>query len=147
MKKCFSENQIISKLRQAIIIGAVGLFLTGCLRRSDDQWENELLSPSGHYKVSVSRNNDKSDKTKWLCLKIHIKNSAEKEVDVIQTSASDTMKWALGWMKDKDVVVLYSSDIGTYGYIITKDEKLEKVETGDSIAERGRDLYEKKYKR
>ena len=55
------------------------------------------------------------------------------------------MKWALGWVKDKDIVVLYSSDIGTYAYAVEDGTRLVEIDTDDTIIQRGDELKKQEY--
>jgi hypothetical protein len=135
-----------NKMIRAGILTMVVLLMTGCFRSPEKGLNKTIPSPSGSYQISASSNEDKSDKTKYLCLKLRLTDSRGTELDVAQTGASYTMKWALGWMKEKDTVVLYSSDIGTYGYEIARDGKLREIETDKVVIDRARELYEEKYK-
>ncbi|MHC4500747.1 MAG: hypothetical protein ACYS21_16745 [Planctomycetota bacterium] len=137
-----TENKMIG----AGILTTVVLLMTGCFRSPEKGLNRTIPSPSGSYQISASVNKDESDKTRYLCLKLRLTDSRGTELDVVQTSVSYTMKWALGWMKEKDTVVLYSSDIGTCGYEIAKDGKLKEIETDKVVIDRARELYEEKYK-
>ena len=55
------------------------------------------------------------------------------------------MKWAEGWMSDEDVVVLWSSDIGTTAYAVKGQELLRQDEVSNEIRTRARELYKSKY--
>ena len=61
----------------------------------------------------------------------------------VSTGASNGQKWAIGWSAN-DVLVLYSSDIGTYSYDI-KDDGLRERSPEDDEIEVGRSSYERKY--
>jgi hypothetical protein len=56
------------------------------------------------------------------------------------------MKWALGWMKDSDTVVLYSSDRGTIAYSVAADGAFKSAQVTPEIRERAEELKKEKYK-
>jgi hypothetical protein len=120
------------------------ILIGGCSRK--DESLRKYTSPSGNYLVSASVNKDKSDKTKYLCLKLYLWNNSQDKLFSLQTEASSTMKWALGWMETADIVVLYSSDIGTRAYSINNN-RLDPIELSQDIIKRGDDLKYKKYKK
>lgn len=78
-------------------------------------------SPSGKYQVSATVNTTQRDKPDYLLVTIHLHDATGGMIDVAATRASHTQRWALGWMEDRDEVVLYSSDIGAQSYIVTSD--------------------------
>ncbi len=109
------------------------LFLqVSCTVKSNSQ----EVSPSENYSFYTSIEN---------FIIIHLVNQNKDEISVIDTRASDVMKWAIGWMPKKDTIVLYSSDIGSYAYII-ENQKLIKLEhLTKEMCLRANNLYEKKY--
>lgn len=106
--------------------------------------ETKFWSPSGNYYITTSIQDNPG--AKYLCVKIHLFSKVGVELSHLQTNASDRMKWALGWLEEKDTVVLYSSDIGTYAYNIGSANQLIKTEVS-GLVERGRALYQNKYQK
>lgn len=118
--------------------------LYGCAQRTD--LDNKLSSPSGKYQISASVNHSKDDPRKYLCLKLFLFDSSGNLLKAEQTGVSDTMKWALGWMDKEDVVVLYSSDIGTSAYDVKLDGLHIISELTPLIESRAVELKSEKYK-
>lgn len=79
-----------------------------------------IPSPNQSLIVTPSVNRSQSNPTKYLCIAFDITDVAGGRLHHVQTSASDRMKWALGWYDDA-TVVLYSSDIGTYAWRLTEN--------------------------
>ena len=106
-----------------------------------------MKSPSEKYFISTTINSDKNDRIHYLCVILHLYDSENQEIDTFQTAASDRMKWASGWMKETDVLVLYSSDVGTSAWKI-KDNKMVVLETlDDDMRNRGSELNRNKYEK
>jgi hypothetical protein len=55
------------------------------------------------------------------------------------------MKWAVGWMPDHDVVILYSSDLGSRAYRIESGRFVEVEAISKEQRDQARKLYEDKY--
>lgn len=83
------------------------------------------LSPSGKYRIKTTINNDRSNMTTFHCVELHLLDADGNELSRLQTNASDRMKWSVEWMKDKDIVILHSSDIGTRTYRIENNMLIE----------------------
>ncbi len=129
-------------MKKYIILSIALITLLGCgSRRYPIKTD---ISPSGKYQIKATINTDESDRTKYLCVKLHLLDVQGKELSQLQTGASHRMKWALGWMDDDDIVVLYSSDIGTYAYK-TENNTLVNIKTTDAIINRGEQLKKLKY--
>ncbi|MDX2412598.1 MAG: hypothetical protein QNK34_11635 [Woeseiaceae bacterium] len=78
---------------------------------------------------------------------VHLANAEGVEKHAVQSSASDAIKWALGWMSDEDVVVLQSSDIGTTAYDIVDNRLVPRVDAFkiEEIQARAEELYAERY--
>ncbi len=72
------------------------LAVSGCSR--PDFSARTVVSPSGRYQIKVTINRDQADKSKYLCLRLHLLDSAGSDLFQLQTDASDRMKWAVGWL-------------------------------------------------
>jgi hypothetical protein len=69
--------------------------------------------------------------------------AGNNEVSHIRTGASIYSKYAVGWYSDENVIVLNSSDIGTYAWSID-DGFLERF-NNSSVKKFGEELYRNKY--
>ena len=121
------------------------LILTSCGSNRIINNNEMIKSSSKKYFMKASFNTNKDDKTKYLCLVIHLYNYDKQEIDKYQTGASDRMKWALGWLKEDDIIVMYSSDIGILAWKIENNKLLFIDMINDKIKKRGIELKAKKY--
>ena len=130
-------------MKKIIILSIILSTLIGCEHR---KYPIEIItSPSGKYQIKTTINTDESDRTKYLCVKLHLLDTQSKELSQLQSSASHTMKWVIGWMEKNDIIVLDSSDIGTYAYEI-ENNTLKKIGITEVIIKRGEQLKKLKYK-
>ena len=66
-------------------------------------------------------------------------------VGQVQTSASDRMKWAVGWFDDS-TIVLDSSDIGSRAWKVNEDQSISEIETlSPELTEFGKAQMAEKY--
>ena len=86
-----------------------------------------IASPSGDMTLTPSVNQSNADPTKYLCVAFYIHDKSGVLLHSIQSSASDTSKWAIGWFDD-DTIVLYSSDIGTYAWQLSDDGTISQLD-------------------
>lgn len=94
--------------------------LSGCsASRSDDM--APIKSPDGSLTLTPSVNTSNSDPTKYLCVAFDIFDSSGSRVHHVESSASDRMKWAIGWFDDR-TIVLYSSDVGTRAWKLKEND-------------------------
>jgi len=130
-------------MRKIIILSIIASIILGC---GPQKYPIEIVnSPSGKYQIKATINTDESDKAKYLCVKLHLLDAQGKELSQLQSNVSQTMKWAIGWMGKDDIVIFYSSDLGTYAYKI-ENNTLKKMKTTDVIIKRGEQLKKLKYK-
>ncbi|MEM7432930.1 MAG: hypothetical protein AAF351_13490 [Pseudomonadota bacterium] len=76
---------------------------------------------------------------------LHLLDSSGAELSVTRSGASDVMKWAVGWLPDKDVVVVWSSDIGVLAYSVESDQLVIVEQIDGAILARAHELYDSKY--
>lgn len=107
--------------------------------------QSAISSPSGKFQIKTSINQDKSDPTRYLCVKIYLLDTKGNELAQLQTGASDRMKWATGWMKEQDIIVLDSSDIGTHAWEIKANNDIKEIKIDNEIIGRGDELKASKY--
>lgn len=96
-------------LKSRFIIFCFCILFISC----DHSGVNSITSPNGNLILMTSVNTDKTDLTKYLCVKFQITDTSGKVLYVEQTGASDRMGWEMKWDGDTRIV-LKSSDIGTY---------------------------------
>jgi hypothetical protein len=73
-------------------------------------------------------------------------DSSRNILDSIQTGASDYSKWAVGWYRDRDTLVLNSRDIGIYAYSVSKANGLTGLKTTEDIKLQAELIFNQKYK-
>ncbi|MEO6453025.1 MAG: hypothetical protein ABIN97_03080 [Ginsengibacter sp.] len=93
--------------------------------------------------TTVNRTNNK--KTDFADVIIHLYNSKGQLLSDFNTNAGDANKWAVGWDKTKDTLILFSSDIGNVAYKI-ENGKLKSIDLTDELNSRANKLKEEKYK-
>lgn len=79
-----------------------------------------IWSPKGHFEARTRINPDKSDRTRYLCVIIEIRDASGTLVHGEVTPASDCMRWSLAWADD-ETLRLKSSDVGIYTLHREKD--------------------------
>ena len=78
---------------------------------------------------------------------LHLAKKSGEELLPVRTGAGDVQKWAVGWMPEEDIVVLYSSDIGTLAYTVDDTGLVRIAELSDDVHGRAAELYASKYNR
>lgn len=129
--------------RSALLLLAVAV--VGCAPTAP----TTVPSPTGVWSVTASINESKSDPRKYLCVVLDVEDvTTGDHIHRVQTSASDTMKWAIGWYGD-DTIVLHSSDIGTSAWIVSDDRTVSELESPlpAEILSRGQQLKDQKHGR
>ena len=76
---------------------------------------------------------------------IHLNDGSGKELHVYRSRAGDANKWALGWMPEKDVAILQSSDVGAMAFRIDEKRLLEISHISDEMSSRAKVLKAEKY--
>tara|TARA_Y100000588_G_scaffold372121_1_gene444296 strand:+ start:514 stop:867 length:354 start_codon:yes stop_codon:yes gene_type:complete len=71
---------------------------------------------------------------------LNICESQSGKCDLIRTGASHVHYWGADWFKSSNIVVLYSSDIGTYAWV--KSDSWEQIEITQEIREFADKIYE-----
>ena len=62
---------------------ALHALVLGCIRGRSGMTRT-YMSPSGNYQVRATVNQDRTDKTEHLCLKLHLSDAGPKELLVYQ---------------------------------------------------------------
>lgn len=107
-------------------------------------YESKLVkSPSGKYQIKATVNRTDKQNSNFAEVYIHLFDSNGK-LKEIKTGAGDANKWAFGWTKKGDTIILYSSDIGNKSWAINKNTPIE-VKMDKNLNERAESLYMQKY--
>ncbi len=103
-----------------------------------------IRSPNGKLTLTASIN-DAKDAANFLCVVIDVTDANDAVVGQVQTSASDRMKWAVGWFDDS-TIVLDSSDIGSRAWKVNEDQSISEIETlSPELTEFGKAQMAEKY--
>lgn len=122
----------------------LALFLSVLLSAACTQLQAApLQSPSGEFIVRTEISGDEAGPKRRLCVKLLIHTVTSQKELFFQTGASDTQKWAMAW-SPTNVLVVFSSDIGTNAYEI-KDGKIIERPASREEQEIGRKAYKAKY--
>ena len=119
------------------------IILVCSCRRNDTQ---EIISPSGNYKLIVEVNQSKADPARYACVKFTLHNGKNELLSTYQTGASDAMKWAVDWYPGKDTIILYSSDIGeSLSWGIDSNNSFKEIQSTKDIDSLSKIIFQKKY--
>ena len=129
------------EMKTTILILAMAAMIAGCSPAPT----TPIPSPSGKYLVHATINREKSDRTKYLCVRLILTRLTGETITETQTGASHVHKWAIGWMTNQDVIILQSSDIGTHAYEITTNETVSDIPVTPEMENRAQLLKKEKY--
>ena len=135
-------SHAVSAMKHKILI----LIVTGLLGCGDQNLER-LDSPSGLYSLDVELlGNDDNPSDRYILI-FKLRDRDGEELDRLRTGASDVMKWSVTWV-DKDTIILYSQDIGTYAWTIDENQKFFAIENvPQEMIDIAREVFNKKYNR
>jgi hypothetical protein len=109
-------------------------------------YESDIhYSPTKNYFIKGTVNRTDEKKENFADVIIHIYNKNKSEIQLLNSHAGDTNKWALGWTKVGDTILLQSSDIGNQAWTISNGQ-FKKVEMNTKIEKLAEELYKEKYK-
>ena len=114
-------------------------YLVGCNHAA-----TPVLSPSGDYHAETEISGAEAGPTRHDCVRLVVTNRKTKDIFALQTGASDFQKWAIGW-SPHNVLILYSSDIGTYAYDISGSTIKERSPSKEEL-KTGKEAYHSKYR-
>ena len=117
-----------------LVIAAIGAFFILTYEDPINTWE----SPSGEYGFVPSISEDG-------IVYFELYDKGDNPIDSIRTGASDFQKWAFGWHDEQDIVILYSSDIGTRAYSVQEDKLSEVSPLTPAIEAKAKALYTERY--
>lgn len=110
----------------------------------NDYSSDKMISPSGKYYLITTVNRTDKSKDDFATVVISLYSVEKELLSVLNTKAGDSNKWAIGWDKIMDIIILKSSDIGTYAWKIENGEFVN-VEMSESIREQAEEIMENKY--
>lgn len=117
-----------------LLIAAVGMFFILTHDEPINAWE----SPSGNFGYTPSFSEDG-------IVYLDLFDGSNEHIHAVRTGASVHQKWASGWHIDQDIVILYSSDIGTRAYSIKDDKLVELRSMTPDIESQATALYKQRY--
>ena len=86
------------------------LLIAGCRRSSAPAAQK---SPDGSMTLTTAVNQSDVDPTRYLCVIVDIADERGRTLYHEVTPASDTMRWSVRWVSDREIL-LKSSDVGVY---------------------------------
>lgn len=132
-----------SKLKINLFLVLPFLFLINC--QSENKNSTKIISPSAKYYLTTSVNNTDESKEDYAYVIINLFDAAGNFKTAINTNAANYSKWAVGWDTQKDTVIFYSSDIGTFAWKLNLDS-LKKINVTTTIKETAQQINLSKYK-
>jgi len=118
-----------------IILGLVVAFAYPYFMTPSNHKAASVLSSDKLYSIDIQTNNNG-------ILELHIYRDNKKLI-VLNTRASIYQKYAIGWKHQENIIVMYSSDIGTRAWSVI-GIKVTKVKTKEH-EKYAKELYNKKY--
>ncbi|MDH5475974.1 MAG: hypothetical protein OEX22_09815 [Cyclobacteriaceae bacterium] len=85
-----------------------------------DKETDPITSPTGRYSVKATVNRTDESTADYAYVIIHVFDGQTKLYD-FNSRAGDFNKWALGWTKRGDTIVLQTSDIGDRAWTIDSE--------------------------
>ena len=83
---------------------------------------------------------------------LYLQDSSGKELHTFTTGANISAEWAVGWLNERDIVVLYGADIGIRAFEVNESKQISNLQFGPDdadlkgkVAERGEWLRAQKY--
>jgi hypothetical protein len=129
--------------KQAILINISTLILSGCLLK--DYKGGKIISPSRKYYLTIHVNRTNRSKSDYAYVIINLYDSKGQLKSTLNTHAGDASEWAVGWEKDKDTIILFSSDISNNAWKIETGQ-LKEIAFPDDLNKRAEELGKEKYR-
>ena len=117
------------------------LALTGFVNTKTE----EFVSPSGEYRICATVNGTDDRKPNYADVVLHLLDSKGAEIYTKVSGVGDAHKWALGWLENQDIVILYSVDIGSLAYKIENMKLIELPQLTEEMKSRALYLRKEKY--
>ena len=80
-----------------------------------------------------------------MCVRLKLYDNKGKLLNVLQSDASDYSKWAIGWTKSGDTILLNSHDVGTYAYKVSSSKSLINIKVTPELQKSADSIFNKKY--
>ena len=120
------------------------LFILGLSGFANKKTE-EFVSPSGEFSVYATVNGTDKTKPNYADVVLHLLDNKGQEIQVVVSGVGDAHKWALGWMSNQDIVILYSIDIGDLAFKIENSKLVELSVLTEQMKKRAYELRKQKY--
>lgn len=134
-----------NKIKLKIILKITLPFLLFISCQTENKNSTKIISPSKKYYLITSVNNTDKLKADYTYVIINLFDATGNLKTTINSNAGDFNKWALGWDLQKDTVIFYSSDIGTFAWIVDNDS-LKKINVTPNIKQTAQQINLAKYK-
>jgi hypothetical protein len=110
-----------------------------------DHESDFIDSPKADYSIKSKVNRSDSDRKDYALVTLFLFDKNHKQLDSLNTHASDVMAWAVGWV-NTDNLVVYSSDIGTQAWTV-RGGKFHLTSVTQPMEAQAAMLYKQKYKK
>jgi hypothetical protein len=118
------------------------LTLTSCF--FSDYESEKIKSSTGNFEIQATVNRTDNNAENYADVIIHLFDKNNKKLTELNTGAGDANKWAIGWTKSGDTIVLQSSDTGNKALIL-QNGHLTEIEMTVELNERAKILKSEKY--
>ncbi len=123
----------------------VGLLLLAASCSMLDHESDFIDSPKADYSIKSKVNRSNSERKDYALVTLFLFDKNHKQLDSLNTHASDVMAWAVGWV-NTDNLVVYSSDIGTQAWTV-HGGKFHLISVTQPMEAQVAILYKQKYKK
>jgi hypothetical protein len=120
------------------------LSLAGC-RLISDYRSDKIISPTKRYYLPATVNRTDHTKKDYASVIIQLYGFNGKLISGFDTRAGDANKWAVGWDRSRDTIILFSSDMDNEAFKIENGE-MKPIELSDEINKRAEELKKEKYR-
>jgi hypothetical protein len=108
------------------------------VQNAPETQEAVLHSPSGLYVVEIDEN------AKGI-LTLRLLDSSNRDLGFLDTHSSVYQKWAVGWYRGNDTIIVNSRDIGTYAYAVSKAHGFTSLPANEEINREAEMLFAQKH--
>ncbi|MDO7886409.1 hypothetical protein [Hymenobacter cheonanensis] len=129
-------------MRVCYLFAASALLATSC---SMLNYESDFIdSPQADYSIKSKVNRLDSNRKDYALVKLFLFDKNHKQLDSLNTHASDVMAWAVGWANANNLVV-YSGDVGTQAWAVNGG-KFQPIAVTQTLQKQADTFYKKKFK-
>lgn len=111
----------------------------------NDYSSDKMISQSGKYYFTTTVNRTDKSKDDFAAVIVSLYSVEGELLSVLNTKAADSNKWAIDWDKNEEIIIMKSSDIGTYAWK-TENGEFVNIELTESIREQAEEMLNTKYK-